>query len=128
MLFRSTFVDLYAKPKTELGITDELIRKLSPKEKLEDAIVRLVVEYPREWDTLIDEPALRKFTRDAFEFHLVKKPQVEARIRLAADQAVSSLSPLELLEQYWKTIQTDDEESEALQNMARDIVNQDTSE
>ncbi len=118
------FVDLYAKPKTELGITDELIQKLSPKEKLKDAIVRLVVEYPREWDTLIDEPALRKYARDAFEFHLVKRPQVEARIRLAADQTVSSLAPLELLEQYWKTMQTEEGEAEALQDLAREIVNQ----
>jgi len=55
---------------------------------------------------------------------LVKKPQVEARIRLAADQAVSSLSPLELLEQYWKTVQTDTGEADALQNLAREIVNQ----
>ena len=122
------FLSFYAKPKTELGITDELIQKLSPREKLKDAVVRLVVEYPREWDTLIDEPALRKFTRDAFEFHLVKKPQIEARIRLAADQAVSSLSPLELLEQYWKTIQTEGDEADALQNLAREIVNQETEE
>ena len=119
-----TFIDLYAKPKTELGITDELIKKLSPKEKLKDAIVRLVVEYPREWDSLIDEPALRKYAREAFEFHLVKKPQVESRIRLAADQAVSSLAPLELLDQYWKTIHADESEADALQSLARGIINQ----
>ena len=123
-----TFIDLYAKPKTEIGITDELIRKLSPKEKLKDAIVRLVVEYPREWDTLIDEPVLRKFAREAFEFHLVKKPQIESRIRLAADQTVSSLAPLELLEQYWKTIHTDEGEAGALQNLARNIVNEEKGE
>ena len=122
------FVDLFAKPKTEIGITDELIQKLSPKEKLKEAIVRLVVEYPREWDTLIDEPVLRKYASEAFEFHLVKKPKVEARIRLPEDQAVSSLSPLELLEQYWKTIQTDEGEAEALQNLARDIVNSEEGE
>jgi exonuclease SbcD len=119
-----TFLSFHAKPKTEIGIMDELIRKLSPKEKLKDAIVRLVIEYPREWDTLIDEPVLRKFTREAFEFHLVKKPQVEARIRLDTDQTVSSLSPLELLEQYWKTIQTDGPEAEALQNLAQGLLSQ----
>ncbi len=116
------FIDLYAKPKSELSLMDELLKKLAPKEQLKDAIVRLVVEYPREWDTLIDEPVLRKYAKDAFEFHLVKKPQVEARIRLAADQTVSSLSPLELLEQYWKTMQTDQGEAEALQNLAGEIV------
>ena len=118
------FLSFYAKPKTEIGIMDDLIQKLSPKEKLKDAIVRLVVEYPREWDTLIDEPTLRKFTREAFEFHLVKKPQIESRIRLAADQAVNSLSPLALLEQYWKTVQTEGDDAEALQALAQGIINQ----
>lgn len=122
------FLSFYAKPRTEIGIADELIQKLSPKEKLQGAIVRLVVEYPREWDSLIDEPVLRKFARDAFQFHLVKKPQVEARIRLAADQTVNSLSPLELLEQYWKTVQTDEGEAEALQTLAQEIVNQENEE
>lgn len=119
------FVDAYAKPPSELGITEYLISKLPDKEKLTDAIVRLVMEYPREWDSLIDEPALRNYTKDAFEFHLVKKPQVEARIRLAADQTVSSLAPLELLEQYWKIQQVDKDEIKTLQTVARQIIHQD---
>lgn len=122
------FMSFYAKPQNELGIMDELIQQLSPKEKLKDAVVRLVVEYPRDWDTLIDEPTLRKFTREAFEFHLVKKPQIESRIRLASDQAVSSLSPLELLEQYWKTTNTAGDEANALQDLARDLIQKDESE
>ena len=122
------FVDVFAALESESGITDFLKSKLSKQEKLKDAIVRLVIEYPREWDTLIDEPALRKYTADAFEFHLVKRPQVEARIRLAADQTVSSLAPLELLEQYWKTLHADEGEAEILQKMAREVVNNEKGE
>ncbi|MBT3338027.1 MAG: exonuclease SbcCD subunit D [Anaerolineae bacterium] len=122
------FLDVFAKPQNELGLTDDLIKKLPSKEKIKDAILRLVIEYPREWDTLIDEPVLRKYAREAFEFHLVKRPQVEARIRLAADQTVSSLAPLELLEQYWKTLHADEGEAEALQNLAREIVQQEESD
>jgi len=122
------FVDVFAALESESGITDFLKSKLSKQEKLKDAIVRLVIEYPREWDTLIDEPALRKYTADAFEFHLVKRPQVEARIRLAADQTVSSLAPLELLEQYWQTLHTEDGEAEELQRMAKEIVNNEEDE
>ena len=92
-------------------------------EKLEGAIVRLVVEYPREWDTLIDDAALRKYTENAFEFHLVKRPQVEARIRLPADQTVSSLSPLDLLDQYWRASHTED--AEELQQLAQEILSGD---
>ncbi len=122
------FLDVFAKPPSELGITEFLISKLPAKEKLKDAVLRLIIEYPREWDTLIDEPALRNYTAEAFEFHLVKRPQVEARIRLAADQTVSSLAPLELLEQYWKTMHADEGEAEILQKMAKDIVNNEEGE
>ena len=118
------FIDIYAKLESESGITDFLKSKLPAQEKLKDAIMRLVIEYPREWDTLIDEPALRKYTADAFEFHLVKRPQSEARIRLGADQSVGSLAPLELLEQYWKTRYTEEEEIDALQNLAREVMNE----
>jgi exonuclease SbcD len=87
---------------------------------MDGAILRLTVEYPREWDSLIDEPALRAHTAGAFEFHLIKRPQVEARIRLSADQTVTSLSPLDLLEQYWQAAHIDD--SETLQKMAKGII------
>ena len=122
------FVDVFAILKSESGITEFLKSKLPSSKKMKDAIVRLVIEYPREWDTLIDEPALRKYTAETFEFHLVKRPQVEVRIRLPADQTVSSLAPLELLEQYWKTVRTDETEADALQKMAREIVNNEEGE
>ena len=43
-----------------------------------------------------------------------------ARIRLPADQTVSSLSPLDLLDQYWKASHT--EGAEALQQLAQEIL------
>ena len=121
------FVDVFARLESESGITEFLKSKLPPQEKLKDAILRLVIEYPREWDTLIDEPALRAYTAETFEFHLVKRPQVEARIRLSADQTVSSLAPLELLEQYWQTLHTEEGEVDALEKLARGIINNEES-
>lgn len=102
--------------------TETLKAALPAPEKLEDAIVKLVIEYPREFDALIDEPALRKYAERAFEFHLVKRPQTEARIRLPADQTVSSLSPLDLLDQYWRASHTDEHEQDALKNLAQEII------
>jgi len=116
------FVDIFAEIESETDITEFLKSRLPSSKKIKDAIIRLVIEYPREWDTLIDEPALRAHTAEAFEFHLVKRPQVEARIRLSADQTVSSLSPLELTEQYWQTLQTDESEIEILQKLATEII------
>ena len=87
--------------------------------------MRLQVEYPRELEPLIDEPELRKYTENTFEFHLVKRPQIEARIRLSADQTVSSLSPLDLLDLYWRGSHTEPADLEALQKLARTIIEDD---
>jgi exonuclease SbcD len=114
------FIDRRAVLESDENVNETLIGALPKPEALENAIVRLTVEYPREWDTLIDDAALRKYVEGAFEFHLVKRPQVEARIRLPADQTVSSLSPLDLLDQYWKASHTED--AEALQQLAQEIL------
>jgi len=114
------FIDRRATLTSGENVTETIVAALPNEKVLQDAIVRLTVEYPREWDTLIDDTALRKHAEDAFEFHLVKRPQVEARIRLPADQTVSSLSPLDLLDQYWKASHTDD--AEALQQLAGEIL------
>ncbi len=118
------FIDSFIKLDSEEDITAKLKAKLPLQEKLKDAIVRLIIEYPRAWDSMIDEPALRKYAAEAFEFHLVKRPQMEARIRLPADQVVSSLTPLELLELYWRSAdnKTEDAEFDALQKMATSII------
>jgi exonuclease SbcD len=105
------------------NVTETLKAALPKVEEMSGAILRLTVEYPRELDTLIDESALRKYAGNAFEFHLVKRPQMEARIRLPADQTMSSLSPLDLLDQYWRATKTDD--ADTLQKLAQDIISED---
>jgi len=115
------FIDRRLELKSPENVTEALRAVLPAPEELEGAIARLVVEYPREWETLIDEQALRVHAAQAFEFHLVKRPQVEARIRLPADQTVSSLSPLDLLEQYWRASHID-EDVETLQKLVREII------
>ncbi len=109
------------------NVTDFLMAELPSPQKMEGAIVKLVVEYPREWDTLIDESALRKYAENTFEFHLVKRPQIESRVRIAEGQTVSSLSPLDLLEQYWRAVKMDQaEDVTALQTLAEEILAEDS--
>ena len=117
-----TFVDRFVRLESQEGIIDQLRNALPPKEKLKDAIVRLVLEYPREWESLIDEASLREHAAEAFEFHLVKRPQQENRIRLPEDQTVGTLSPQELLEIYWKANHTDADTIEELQTLAGQII------
>lgn len=118
------FIDRGAVLESGENVTEYLFSKLPDPDEMDGAIVRLTVEFPREWDALIDDAALRKHAGKAFEFHLVKRPQVEARIRLPADQTVSGLSPLELLEQYWKASHTED--ADVIQQLAKEIISEET--
>ncbi len=103
--------------------TNERLRAALPTpDQMAGAIVRLIIEYPREWETLIDENALRDLARETFEFHLVKRPQMEARIRLPEDQSVGSLTHQDLLEKYWQAMHTDAEEAQALAKLAEEVI------
>jgi len=118
------FIDLYVKLETDQGINQKLQETLPPQEKLNGAIVRMVVVYQREWEALIDEAALRAQTEDAFEFHLVKRPQMQARVRLPEGRTAGNLSTVELLDIYWNASNPDliPEKKQALTQLARDIM------
>ena len=82
--------------------------------------MRLVVEYPFEYESLLDEAGLRQQAEACLEFHLVRRPQRETRLRLPQDQTISSLTPLDLLDVYWRAVNSDDDETEELQKLAAD--------
>jgi DNA repair protein SbcD/Mre11 len=120
------FIDRHVTLESAENVTEVLKSALPAAEALDGAIVRLTVDYVREWDTLIDEPALRRHTEAAFEFHLIKRPQIESRIRLPGAQTVSSLSPLELLDQYWRASHATQDDTETLQKMAKEIIQEES--
>ncbi|HEX9091343.1 MAG TPA: hypothetical protein VF831_07625, partial [Anaerolineales bacterium] len=116
------FVDRSLRLKNPQDVTGQLLGSLPAASRLAGAIVRLVLEYPREWEALIDEAALREYTSGAFEFHLIRRPMVEARARLAQDGTVGSLTPLELLDRYWRANHVDAADREKLQKLAQEII------
>lgn len=116
------FIDCNLSLKDNQNVSEQIRKAFPPAEQLEGAIVRLVLEYPREWEALIDDSTLRDFTAGAFEFHLVKRPQLESRIRIPGDQSVSSMSPLDLLDLYWRTSHTDLDAIEPLMSLAQQII------
>lgn len=117
------FIDRRAVLTSSESVTESLKAALPKPKEMSEAIVRLVVEYPREWDSLIDESALRKYAADAFEFHFVKRPQIESRVRIDEGQVVSSLSPLDLLGQYFDAAKTKD--ADDLKKLAQEIISED---
>jgi exonuclease SbcD len=117
------FIDKHAVIRSNENVTDFLKSQMPKPKEISEAIVRLTVEYPREWDSLIDESALRKYAENAFEFHLVKRPQSEARVRIAEGQVVSSLSPMDLLEQYFDSVKVSN--ADELKKLASEIISND---
>lgn len=116
------FVDRSVRLESQEGVTQVILNAFPPAEKLKDAIVRLVLEYPRDWEAAIDEASLREYMAECFEFHLAKRPQIEGRIRLPGDQAIGSLDPLELLDIYLRASHTDAAESQQLSQLAADLI------
>jgi DNA repair protein SbcD/Mre11 len=120
------FIDRRVTLQSGENVTEVLKAALPKPKEMSEAIVRLTVEYPREYDILIDETALRKYADQAFEFHLVKRPQSRARTRIAEGQVVSSLSPLDLLSQYFDASKTKD--IDELQKLAQEIISPESYE
>lgn len=119
-----SFIDLSLCLERKDDISGTILSCLPPVEQLEGAIVRLVLEYPRDWEPLIDEAALRQHTAPCFEFHLVKRPKVDARVRLPENQAVGSLTHLELLDLYLRSSHIASDDHEALSKLAEEVIHE----
>lgn len=122
------FHDYYLKLETQEDITDQVIGSLPASGAMEDAVVRLVLEYPRAWAPLIDDRTIQEYASDAFEFHFVKRPQMDERMRLPQDQSVGDLTPSELLEKFWQASHVPEEDVKALQELAAVILQEEAED
>ena len=122
------FIDRYVRLETPEKVMEQLLAALPSQEQSVDAIVRLVIEYARELEPLIDENALHARTAGCMEFHLVKRPQSHGRIRIPNDQTIGSLTPLELLDIYWRSSHIQAEDQAILNRMATELINEPENE
>ncbi len=116
------FHDRRVKVNTREEMMEKLIASLPPEDQIPNAIIRITVDFPRDLEMFIDEPCLWEKCANALEFHLIRHPIEEARLRLPSDVNIASLSPLELLETYWKSVRSDPGEIQALQAIAAEII------
>ena len=115
------FIDRRVRVSTREQMITDVQNALPDPNEIEDAILRLTVEYPRDLEVFLDEPLLRQACAKAFEFHLVRRPQEEARLRLPEDKTIASLTPDEMLDLYWKSIKTRPDDHQMLKNLATSI-------
>jgi exonuclease SbcD len=105
------------------GINEAIFKRMPAQESLKDAIYRLVLTYPRKWEVLIDEHAIREHADSAFEFYLVRNPHSESRVHLPDSIQLGQMAPVDLLDLYWKSIHMDEVQTKELQRMAIAIIN-----
>lgn len=116
------FLEASVTIKDKENITGSLKAALDDCGDLDGAMVRLIVEYPRELDVLIDEPSLREHAAKALEFRLVRRPFAEVRSRIPDSQSLSILGPRELLDLYWNLNQMPADEAAELNRLAGEII------
>jgi exonuclease SbcD len=116
------FVDWRVSLQNAETVTEDILAGLPPPEELKDAVVRLHLTYPTEWEALIDDAAIQRALEPALESRVIKNRQGETRARLGDTAAVETLSPIELLARYWKTVGTSTEEADRMRELAMDII------
>ncbi|MFN3309161.1 MAG: exonuclease subunit SbcD [Anaerolineales bacterium] len=115
------FLDLRCRLDDPSSAMPQILSTLPPAERLQDAIVRLIIEYPAEVGLVIDEQVLRSVTANTFEFHLVRRPLLSSRARLPDDLLISNLTPQELLKLYLQATHSQSEEINDLLSLAEEI-------
>ncbi|MBN2048129.1 MAG: exonuclease SbcCD subunit D [Anaerolineaceae bacterium] len=118
-----TFIDRRVSvDENTINVTQTLINALPSQETMKDAIVRLIVDYPQGMEAQIEDLAISQYTEECFEFRFVRRPQMEARIRLPDDQTLASLAPIDLVALYLNTRHVDPGESAILLEMAKELL------
>ena len=115
------FIDRFIQLDTPEDIMNTLPGIFPSAAELDGAIFRLIMDYPRSIESMINEADIREKAAAAFEFHLVRHPRAEARSRLADSQGISSMNRNEQLDAYWKSLRVDEDERETLNQMAKSI-------
>lgn len=116
------FIDLAIEPKNADTFMKDLLALLPPPEKVADAICRVKITFPRDWEPLLDETAVYQHFRSAFSIKIQKHRLDEKRTRLGNTVEVAKMTPLELLDTYWRTIGLEPEEAEAMQALAKEVL------
>ena len=118
------FHESYVKLDSNVNVTEQIKSVLPPAEVAKNAICQLILDYPRDFEKLINEAEIRDTMDSAgvFEFHIKKRPQIDNRVRLADGQNIASLTPIELLEKYWLASHINEAEVDGLQKLAQQIL------
>lgn len=115
------FIDLKIETPSADTFMADIMDQLPDSDQLLGAICRIQLNYPIDWEPLLDESAISGHFQEAFSVQIVKNRRTDKRSRLGDNVSVESLSREELLNQYWLTVGLDPEESKAMQALTREV-------
>lgn len=93
------------------------------RHRLRDAVVRLVVQLRPETETLLKDAAIVEQLKRAGVFHIAGiRKEVERQDRSRLDVSPEGLTPLELLDRYFRSRDIEPARREALLERAKDII------
>jgi len=116
------FIDVDVELEDPGDAQEKILQSLPEPDELKDAIVRMVVMYPRDLEALIDEPRIRSAAEAAFEFHFIRRPKIRPRLRLPGGKSAVNMPPLEVLDLYWKAVTPDFADTDMLNDLAGQII------
>lgn len=116
------FFDIQVELHSQEKIQEQVESRLPSPSEMTDAIVRLKLLYPRDWEALIDEPSIRRHAGNAFEFHFLRQPRL--RLGTNKDLATTLLgkTAIDQLDFYWKNLEMNNEEIKDLKPLAEEIM------
>lgn len=115
------FLDFQPETRTADTFMSDIMAQLPDPSGVADAICRVQLRYPRDWEPLLNERAIADHFSRALSIQIQKQYTIEKRTRLGDTVAIESLTPEQLLETYWQTINLDGEEAAAMQTLAKEI-------
>lgn len=116
------FVDRPVDSSSPDTFMADIMKQLPKKEKIRDAICRLRLTYPVDWEPLLDEKQITGYFEEAFSLQIHKHRLSERRSRLGDTLDVETLTPIELLEKFWQTEGMEEDAIEALKTLAKEVL------
>ena len=116
------FIDLAIDTPSADSFMADIMDRLPDANKVAGAVCRLRLNYPRDWEPLLDENGIAEQLKEALSFQILKDRSTAKRSRLGDTTAVDQLTPLDLLETYWRTVDLEAEEMGAMQELAKEIL------
>jgi exonuclease SbcD len=116
------FLDYAIQIEAGNTTTDDILMQLPQPDKVAEAICRVQLTYPADWESLLDERAILARFEQAFSIQIQKNRLVARRARLGESAQVEAMTPEELLATYWRTKEFEEEEIEAMLTLAKEVL------